>query len=209
MGSRLRLGLPVAILSLPFLVASCGGAADTDLLGTPPDGNGDAAADVTTPKDAARDNNVPDAMPPPPVDAAPDVLPPPTSAIACGGAVNPPKKCDAVTELCCRTGVSSAYVYGCIADPKDCLNSGDVPFTCSNDQNCVAQGLVGNVCCASIIGNGNGGTVAYDVSCAPKASCYGGNQKLIVCNPQAPTPCPNGGSCKLSSQTLNGYYICF
>ena len=196
-------------LSASFLLAGCGGAADSDLLGTPPDGNGaDAGTDATATKDAGRDNNVPDTSPPPPIDATPDVAPP-KSLIACGSAMNPPKKCDALTELCCRTGTTSTYVYDCIADPKDCMNSGDVPFTCSNHENCVAQGLVGNVCCASIIGNGTGGSVAYDVSCTPTAKCTSGNSKLVVCNPNAPNPCPNGGSCKLSSLTLPSYYLCF
>ena len=203
MGSRLAL----VALSLSFF-AGCGGAADTDLLGTPPNGNGvDAGTDVTTAKDTGRDNDVPDVTPPP-IDAAPDIVVPPSSSIACGAASNPPKKCDAVTEVCCRTGTVSPFNYDCIADATNCMNSGDVPITCSNHENCVAQGLTGNVCCASLISGGTG-TVAYDVSCTPQAKCTSGNAKAIVCNPNAGNPCPNGGSCKLSAQPLPGYYLCF
>ena len=83
-----------------------------------------------------------------------------------------------------------------------------MPFTCSNTENCVAQGLAGTVCCASLISSGNG-SVAYDVSCQPKATCTSGNSKTIVCNPNGPNLCPVNRSCKLSSQTLPDYYICF
>lgn len=204
MGSRLG----SVAFSLVFFGAGCGGAADTDLFGTPSANGVDAGADVTV-KDAGRDNDVPDVPPLPPFDATPDVTPPPPkSTIACGGATNPLKTCEVLTEICCRTGTEAPYTYDCLADPKDCMKSGDVPFTCTNTENCVAQGFVGNVCCASLISVGSG-SVAYDVSCMPTAKCTGANQKAVVCDPKSQNPCPNGGSCKLSSQTLPSYYICF
>ena len=68
----------VALL-LSFFAAGCGGAADTDLFGTPPNGTGtDAGSDVTTTKDTGTDTGVADVMPLP-IDAAPDVPVPPNS----------------------------------------------------------------------------------------------------------------------------------
>jgi hypothetical protein len=203
MGSRLAF----VALSLSFFGAGCGGAADSDLFGSPNGTGVDAGADVTA-KDTGLDTNVPDVAPPPPIDAAPDVTPPPSPVLACGGAVNPAKKCDALTELCCRTGTGAPYNYDCITDPQKCMNSGDVPLNCATNENCIAQGHPGTFCCASLIASGNG-TIAYDVSCLPKAQCTAGNAKAMLCNPNAPNPCPNGGNCKLSAQTLTGYYICF
>ena len=201
----MRSRLAWVALSLSFFAAGCGGAADTDLFGTPGTDAG-VGADVTT-KDTGKDNDVPDVRPP--VDAAPDVSQPPSPVLACGGSVNPPKKCDALTELCCRTGTTAPYAYDCITDPQNCMNSGDVPLNCSNTENCVAQGHAGTVCCASLIASGPNTSIAYDASCLPKGQCTSGNAKAMLCNPNASNPCPNGGTCKLSTATLTDYYICF
>jgi hypothetical protein len=188
-----------ALAAAGFL-AGCGGATASDLFGTPPSVT-DASVDAI-PTDAGNDAR----------DATPDTGKPPSPIVACGPPLEKPQsKCDATKkEYCCRRGDTDPYDYACETDPTACSDPGDVTIQCSSTQNCAAIGLIGSVCCGTLVGTGGGGSVIVSTQCTSTSNCTSGGSvgKAILCDPGAPNNCPNGGTCKLSQQTMPGYYLC-
>ncbi len=191
--------MTLALAALGAGAIGCGGATPSDLFGTPPD----ASIDVQ-PIDAGKDVRA---------DAdKPDTGPPPSPIIACGPPINQPQaKCDATKkEYCCRRGDADPFKYNCETDPTSCNDPNSVSIQCSSSQNCAAIGLIGSVCCGTLVGTGGGGSVIVGTQCTSVSNCTSGGSvgKTILCDPGAPNNCPNGGTCKLSAQTMPGYYLC-
>ncbi len=186
-----------AILTLGL--TACGGATETDLFGIPPV-TVDSGVVKDSGTDAKKDADVPDAPPP----ATPIIL--------CGPPLTSPQaKCDASKkEFCCRRGDAQPYKYGCETDETACADVNDVPIRCSTTQTCTGQGLIGSVCCGTLVASSGSGSVITNTSCVAPNTCVSGGSvgKAVLCDPNAPNNCPNGGTCKLSSQTMPGYYLC-
>ena len=193
---------PIVTVAFAAAVGSigCGGATASNLFDPPP--SADAGPDVTV-QDAAQDVRK---------DVTPDAPPPPSPVIACGPPLdNPQNKCDASKkEFCCRRGDAQPFKYGCETDPTACQDFNDVPIQCSSTQTCIGVGLIGSVCCGTLVASGVGGSVITNTTCTAPASCVSGGSlgKAILCDPGQPNNCPNGGTCKLSSQTMPGDYLC-
>lgn len=187
----------LAILTTTML--ACGSATESELFGTPPVG---ADAGVDAAKDAGGDAR----------DAAQDTGPTLTPIIACGPPLaNPQAKCDASKqELCCRRGDTEPFKYSCETQEQNCADPTDVPIHCSSTATCAGLGLVGSVCCGTLVSTGGSGTAITGTTCVAPSNCVSGGSvgRAILCDPGSPNACPNGGTCKLSAQTMPGYYLC-
>jgi hypothetical protein len=130
------------------------------------------------------------------VDAAPDV---PTSPLACGMAT-----CDALTQVCCRTGDpsdASTQTFACVATPSDCKNG--LAVTCAESANCTALGHPGEECCGVVP---DGGSIATSTACVAPGACKG----VLLCQPGDDEDCAldAGQTCSASVATILGFLIC-
>jgi hypothetical protein len=173
----------------------CGGSTETDLFGS---GTGSADSggtnDATT--DASHDVGA-DAK-----DAAPDV-PKEDLGIQCGTMV-----CPVPGKECCRQDPGGGqFVYQCM-DPGVCVQQANSPLTipCDDTLDCEKAGHAGQLCCVTAAADGGGG--ADEIVCRAPIDCTKQLGRTNLCDPNAPNPCPNGGQCKPSTQTIPGYNIC-
>lgn len=189
------------LLVLGVVVLAAGGTACAALLGID-DGipRDDAGVDVTV--DA-----------PVTADAQPDVVldagdggdatvdaPKPFSPLACGSAT-----CNAVGEVCCRTGTGgdAGYTYKCLADAGACTGTAPLTVSCDRAANCAAQGKVGEICCANAYQ-----TAATKVSCSAPSFCPT-STFTIVCGPGDDEICASVAlTCQTSTVTAVGWTIC-
>ena len=197
-------------LGLVWAVAACGGTDQSTLLadgGNSSGNDGGNGADVTVPqKDSgpAQDVNAPSDVSVVDVVTVDAPVGPPDSKIQCGNST-----CDAKTQVCCGH-YATQWTFGCVATLGDCSNTGDVPITCSTDDNCVSQGQPGYVCCATVGGQGSGtcgnSTLASVVQC--QATCTQQNEVPVGCDPQLQNCVDPQAQCIKSQCTLAGFNIC-
>ncbi len=97
-------------------------------------------------------------------------------AIECGS-----YKCQVGTEVCCRTRNAQTAVFTC-TPPGACPTSPDasvLAIPCDHNDDCAAQGLIGNVCCVSF-----GTGIISRVACTPIAQCvFATTTTTFMCNP--------------------------
>jgi len=179
----------------PTDAATPEGDADSDGDVAPADGGGDGA----TTTDAARreastlDVDVRDG-------AAPDSGPPRTlNCSSVPGAVD----CSVGSQVCCKQGGATTS-YAC-ENGTTCSTSGAVPIPCDDTADCAALGHVGDLCCLTTSSTGR----VTEVTCRSQVDCDMNVGRRGLCDPRATDPCPAGGSCKLSTVTLPGFYVCF
>jgi hypothetical protein len=113
------------------------------------------------------------------------------TVVACGF-----QKCQTPVEACCRTDGGNGFMYSCTAQNQVCTG---LLIPCDDATDCKQ----GEVCCAFVVN-----TIAVNVTCQASATCTPQSSSAIVCNPNDPKSCPNGGTCTLSTVTLPSYYIC-
>jgi len=198
-------------LGLAWAVAACGGADQSTLLADGGSGSGNDGgngADVTVPpKDSgpAQDVNAPSDVSVVDVVTVDVPVGPPSSKIRCGTTLT----CDAQTQICCHH-TFSAQQYQCVTSLNDCAASGDVPISCSSNDNCISQGTPSYVCCANVGGTGSGNcansAIATDVSC--QADCTQQNQVPVGCDTNLQNCADPQLQCITSQCTLPGYDIC-
>jgi hypothetical protein len=198
-----------ATATLLAVAASCGGAKNNDLFGGAPgaggsdagrtdatvfaDGGPGPSGDGSTSFDAPFDA--------PKRDAGRDADTDP--GIRCGSSTNP-TFCAVGSQVCCRSGGPGQETFACVSS-AGCNAVNQMPIPCSDDADCAALGDKGKVCCGTVDPFTNRTT---EVSCKSSGDCSPANDGYILCDPRAPN-CVHGGTCRLSSQTLPGFYLCF
>jgi hypothetical protein len=199
---------------------ACGGAADTGLFGgnnsssngndggvTLSDGGGVTHFDSSTGgedsgtvlPDAGQDK---DTGAPPPKDGG---GPPPVDpGVQCGGA-----ECSVPSNACCRKQVANNFTYTCLPTGQcQGLNVPSLEIPCDDATDCTTAGHPGQVCCATV-GGGTAGNAASEVLCRDPSECTQANSRTPLCDKNDPNACPAGTSCRMSTQTLPGYNLCF
>lgn len=104
--------------------------------------------------------------------------------------------CTPGTQTCCVSNGTGTCGSNC--------NGGADKVVCDNAQDCAAAGQPTNICCGAVVG-----TDAINAYCTQPGMCAMGSGKAYFCNPNAATPCPNGGTCTAVNKPLPGYYRCF
>jgi hypothetical protein len=181
------------------LVAGCSGASDYDVFagngtdasinvndGDIDGGAGDATTDGSPTADARKDSDTP----------------PPSGRIQCGFVT-----CAVGTEVCCRKSTGPAVQNYCSA-PAACVSSPlqqTVAIPCDDAADCTALGKPGTVCCASLDQNAQ----VTEITCREPRDCRSQQGRYNLCDKNAADPCPNGGTCKPTNQTLPGYNLCY
>ncbi len=199
---------PIAIMAAALV--ACGGATESDLFGTP---NGSSGNDASTTKDATSGNDggvTPDDATVT-LDATPiiDATPLPDVSVIDSGPTDPgtlcftPSQtfCKNESELCCIKQQGSTCIASNTA--SSCVTT---KMFCDNSDSCKQ----GEVCCGSIINNGQGNfytEIKCSASCNVTAQQIPGQRRF--CNPaHNPDDCAvHGLTCKQSG-LLPGYYIC-
>ena len=211
---------------VPAIDAGSKGATDAAALdaGGDGDGDGDGGGAATSGGSDAALQNI-DASAGPPGDAGTPSLGADSSAPADGGSPPPHPgsqdggsdpgsvgsvgvKCEGVpggscslpAEICCRKDEGGGYyLYSCTAPGAcDVGVGGALEIPCDDARGCGAY-----VCCATYEQR-----TTTDIACRPVGECKPQNARTIVCDPRSASACPNGGSCRLSTFTLPGYFIC-
>lgn len=214
-----HLGFWVLAAVATTTLAACGGANDGGLFGTGnpsgsdggtdhPDASNaiDGGIDLPDGSTGLPDSGQPpkDAGNPPPKDAG---NPPPKDSgsstdpgVRCGD-MSQATYCSVPQQICCRRDTGPAQTNTCTDANLGCTAGLAIP--CDDQQDCADLGQ-GGVCCAQYDNQG----VVTKIECVDPSNCQPQNQSVIVCNPLEADPCPNGGTCQPSSQTLPGYDIC-
>jgi hypothetical protein len=204
----LAAGLPVAILTT---LAGCTGAEDTDLFGASPDRGEDSGAEEDGAANADGGDPTPDgdggtskkdgggtttdSGTTDPDTGTTDAGKPRT--IGCTADAG--KTCSVGNQVCCR---SAGAVLACTAN-AGCTAVAQVPVPCDDALDCTAMGHPNELCCATIDAN-----AVSAVACRTQADCSQTNQRNL-CDPAAADPCPLGGTCRMSTQTMPGFWLCF
>lgn len=100
--------------------------------------------------------------------------------------------CDPRYFACCVDVVATGNVT-CITPAMaagSCGAGNPTPYTCDDTLDCEAAGHAGDICCADVFAG-----YVYGASCAPIGNCGDAGSQAVVCDPQAPTPCPSGARC--------------
>jgi len=108
--------------------------------------------------------------------------------------------CDVGQAVCCSEGNGD---FACTS-ASSCLAPA-VAVPCDESTDCAALGQTGDVCCLQLGSNGKGTAVG----CIADTSCTTAKNRRVMCDPTAATPCPTGQTCKLSTITFPGFYVCF
>lgn len=171
-------------------VVACGGIDEPDLFGSSDGGivfSTDAGGDDARAKDSGPKDSGP------PVDAGP-----PLGSVTCPGT----SPCSIAEGQGCCFSPSSADGT-CASSASDC--SGDtIAVPCDSTQDCTDQGFPDTLCCAQADQSG----LVTSVSCVAPINCNAVNGQTNLCDPAAADPCPKGGTCKPSTQSIPGYNIC-
>jgi hypothetical protein len=213
--NALPLATPVLFAALAFAggfaVVSCTGADESDFFGSPSapgvdsgatedDGStatddGGAASDGAPARKDGGGSNA-DSGPPKPdagvIDAG--------EARTIGCTLDAGLRCAVGTETCCR---SLGPAFACTAS-AGCAAVAQLSVPCDDALDCAALGHPNELCCATTVSN-----VVRDVACRKAVDCTLTANRRNLCDPSATDPCPNGGTCKLSTQTMPGFWICF
>lgn len=160
----------------------------------------DTAVLPDTRPDTRPDTAVPPDTSPPPLDA------PGTNDVQCGNSPTGGTTCTGGQHCCITTSAGGGRTYGCqtVIFPGTCTG---VDLGCDSTADCA--GTPGAVCCGTL-NNPMGGTTSLVTasSCQAASQCTQMNNRIILCNPSQPNVCPTGRTCKQSSGTLPGYYLC-
>jgi hypothetical protein len=126
---------------------------------------------------------------------------PPDAAVArtIGCTLDAGTKCGVGAEVCCR---SAGTLLACTGS-GGCTGITQLAIPCDDALDCTALGHPNELCCATIQSNG-----VREVACRKAADCDVSTRRNL-CDPMAADPCPIGGTCKLSTQTMPGFWLCF
>jgi hypothetical protein len=180
--------------------------ADTSL--PPPDDAGARDTGITKPDTAVAPDTRQDTAVAP--DTRPDTTPPPldapaTSDVQCSNSPTGGTTCSGGQHCCITTSAGGGRNYACqsVILPVTCTG---VDLACDATSDCA--GMPGTVCCGTL--NNAMGTTSLVAasSCVAASQCTQMNNRIILCNPSQPNVCPAGRTCKQSSGTLPGYYLC-
>jgi hypothetical protein len=169
----------------------------------PPFETGFRDTGVTFPDTAVAPDTRPDTRPdsaPPPVDA------PAAGDVQCSNMPTGGTTCTGGQHCCITTSASGTRNYGCmtVSFPGMCTG---VDLACDNTADCA--GSPGTVCCGTLTNMpGAMSTLVSASSCQAANTCTQTNNRIILCNPSQPNVCPMGRTCKQSTGTLPGYYLC-
>lgn len=190
-----------SIFSALFFLSACGGAGDTSLIGDGNNAGSDASVqDVTAQQDSqAKDTGTTkDVVDDVPIITMPDAGPP-KSQVSCGNA----GPCTVPDQKCCRTG-NFNFQYNCQSAKDGCQG---LAIPCDKAQNCESLGHPNEVCCGHYQAQGQQ-TFVDQIQCRPENQCTQMNQSIILCDPNAMSPCPNFMQCTQSQFTIPTYYFC-
>lgn len=221
-------GLLAAAALIGGVGLACGGAADSGLFGGPSansgsnggtsdndggssgggvdagngnPGTGEDASPGHPDAGAIEDASpLPDAAPPPK-----DSGPPPAQdpGVKCGSG-----DCSVPSEACCRRQVNGNFSYMCLPTGTcQGLNTPSLEIPCDDSTDCATAGSPGQVCCVTIGGGPGGGNAASEVVCRDPSECTQQQSRTPACENDAGV-CPQGTTCRTSSQTLPGYRLC-
>ena len=177
-------------------VDSSSPAQDSGGMMTMPDSGMMQQPDTSTPVDASEP---PHDSAPPPVDSAP-----PDPGVQCGGATT--TYCAVPDESCCIEGLGTTTApFGTCTQAGGCFQGVEVP--CDNAAECdeIDPGQ-GEVCCGMTMSRNNVAVVS-SVSCMAQTDCTD-SSGVVLCDPNDSTSCPTGTTCRKSTETLPGYYLC-
>jgi hypothetical protein len=195
-----------ALAALALAVApACGGAASSDLFGSvSTDGGGGQGGpgsggeggsvfhDASSANESgARDGGLPLA------DATVVDSPRVDPGISCGSA-----ECRVGADDCCRTAEAAGDSFRCVTRGA-CVQNNQLAIPCDDAADCATLGMPGTVCCAVALQ----GTV-FQVVCKLPSDCPFTLGDFILCDPDAPDPCPAGGTCSPSGSTTVPYDYC-
>jgi hypothetical protein len=185
-------------VSLPRSIAA-GAALIAALLGTlacstfsgsedpVPAGGGDegGGADGASALDSSlADGGLVDA-PPPAVDAAHDAR----FSLSCGT-----QTCMVSGDGCCRDrGMTAPAGFACAPAKDVCPVSGDLRFTCDDNDDCTVLGFPGTVCCGALGSLGNN-YFLMTTTCALAENCVGASD-IRLCDRTVGGECPTGKPC--------------
>jgi hypothetical protein len=119
-----------------------------------------------------------------------------TNAVHCGTTT-----CDLATDVCCHAQMGTSDQGSCVAKNGTCTN---IRMFCDDAGDC---GGGTNVCCAQLDPGGQLKTNVQCVSSPSNCTTSGNGSAVLLCDPAAVAPCPNGTSCKASSK-MAGYSSC-
>ncbi len=144
-------------------------------------------------------------------DTRPDTRPdttPPTDApavdnlVQCSASPAGGTTCGGGQHCCITTNASGSRSYAC--QSGTCTG---VDLGCDDTASCA--GSPGTVCCGTLNMAGMGTTSLVTASsCQAAAQCTTANNRIVLCNPSLPNVCPMGRTCRQSTGTLPGYYLC-
>ena len=193
----------IVLSSTTALFGACGGAIQSDLFSGAADASVspgpetgktggsvvDARTDGSPTLDGATDGLPHDA---PPVDASP----PPV--IVCNAA-----NCAVGTQTCCAEHKNGS-IRGECKDLNKCTGTGKFGISCDGDDDCQVI-KKDSVCCVTFsLQTGQ----ATGASCAEVKDCTNNTTRTRTCDPTAKNICDTGDVCRLSTNTLPGYYLC-
>ncbi len=182
------------------LAAACGGAGQSDLLTGDGGGGSDAAGDNRVPDSGHGDGMT--------KDAAGETAPPQDDGVNCPGQ----GFCKVPSQVCCLDTSTGSAMFSCTSSDGDAGGGDDggggacmaLSIPCDDATDCATAGSPGDVCCVTPGPN----DVADLVVCTTPAMCDTQGHAR-VCNPQGPADqCPTGKTCRASSKTLPGFYLC-
>jgi hypothetical protein len=202
-------------------VTACSGATDTGLFAPGDDSSSTGTDSGSTGTDSSSGNQDSGGMTPdtgtmplpdastPPVDASEphDTAPPPVDSappdpgVMCADAPN--GSCTVPAESCCVEGLgTTTQPVGTCMQAGECFQGVEVP--CDNAAECdeIDPGQ-GEVCCGTVDGN----SIVSQVQCSAPGDCAD-SSNIILCDPNESTSCPTGTTCRQSTRTLPGYYLC-
>jgi hypothetical protein len=190
-----NVSLVLVPLAVGFAVAvGCGGANGSDLLtgdgggGSSSSGSGHDSGGGDGSKDATSENPVTMDM-----------------------GVNCPGQgfCMVPAQVCCLDTSGGGSQFSCTSSDAgggDDASGGCAALSipCDDATDCAAAGSPGDVCCVTAGSN----DAASEVACVAPDQCSSQGHAR-VCNPMGPPDqCPNGKTCRASTKTLPGFYLC-
>jgi hypothetical protein len=107
-------------------------------------------------------------------------------------------------SICCAVCVDDdaggcPFTFSCMSPTANCTG---VTIGCSDPSSCP-----GNQICCALVGPNNQYLVS--TSCKTSAECTASKPSVVLCDPNGPNTCPDGGQCKVgSSGSFADLYEC-
>lgn len=102
--------------------------------------------------------------------------------------------CTIPGDGCCRDfGMTAPAGFGCARAADVCPVSGDLRFTCDDNDDCTVLGYPGSVCCGSLGNNGNT-YFLMSTACTLPENCVGASD-VRLCDRTVPGECATGKPC--------------